>query len=54
MDWTAFRLSVVLALWTLVLLVPFAIWLGRILAYRRFAGRGFIEAGVAQIGRAHV
>jgi len=47
MDWTAFRLSVVLALWTLVLLVPFAIWLGRILAYRRFAGRGFIEATVA-------
>ncbi len=47
MDWTAFRLSVVLALWTLVLLVPFAIWLGRILAYRRFAGRGFIEAAVA-------
>ncbi|MGK7863907.1 molybdate ABC transporter permease subunit [Falsiroseomonas sp. E2-1-a4] len=47
MDWTAFRLSVVLALWTLVLLVPFAIWLGRILAYRRFAGRGFVEAAVA-------
>ena len=47
MDWTAFRLSIVLALWTLVLLVPFAIWLGRIMAYRRFSGRGFIEAGVA-------
>ncbi|MDO9499637.1 molybdate ABC transporter permease subunit [Falsiroseomonas sp.] len=47
MDWTAFRLSVVLALWTLVLLVPFAIWLGRVLAYRRFPGRGFVEAAVA-------
>jgi molybdate transport system permease protein len=47
MDWTAFRLSVVLAFWTLVLLVPFAIWLGRVLAYRRFPGRGFIEAAVA-------
>lgn len=47
MDWTAFRLSVVLALWTLVLLIPFAIWLGRVLAYRRFPGRGFIEAAVA-------
>ena len=47
MDWTAFRLSVVLALWTLVLLVPFSIWLGRVLAYRRFPGRGFVEAGVA-------
>lgn len=47
MDWAAFRLSVVLALWTLALLVPFSVWLGRVLAYRRFAGRGFIEAGVA-------
>jgi molybdate transport system permease protein len=46
-DWTAFRLSVVLALWTLVLLVPCAIWLGRVLAFRRFAGRGFVEAAVA-------
>lgn len=47
MDWTAFRLSVALALWTLVLLVPSAIWLGRVLAYRRFPGRGFVEAAVA-------
>jgi molybdate transport system permease protein len=46
-DWTAFRLSVVLAFWTLVLLVPFSIWLGRVLAYRRFPGRGFLEAAVA-------
>jgi molybdate transport system permease protein len=46
-DWTAFRLSVALALWTLVLLVPSAIWLGRVLAYRRFPGRGFVEAAVA-------
>ncbi|WP_372618390.1 molybdate ABC transporter permease subunit [Falsiroseomonas sp.] len=47
MDWTAFRLSVELALWTLALLLPLAIWLGRLLAHRRFPGRGFIEAAVA-------
>jgi molybdate transport system permease protein len=47
MDWTAFRLSVELALWTLALLLPLAIWLGRLLAHRRFRGRGFIEAAVA-------
>jgi len=47
MDWTAFRLSAALGLWTLVLLLPFAVWLGRLIAQRRFAGRGFVEAAVA-------
>lgn len=47
MDWTAFRLSLELGAWTLVLLLPFAIWLGRLLAHRSFPGRGFIEALVA-------
>ena len=47
MDWTAFRLSVELALWTLAILLPVSVWLGRILAYRRFRGRGFVEAAVA-------
>jgi molybdate transport system permease protein len=47
MDWTAFRLSAALGFWTLVLLLPFAIWLGRLIAHRRFAGRGFVEAAVA-------
>ncbi|HYF06919.1 MAG TPA: molybdate ABC transporter permease subunit [Acetobacteraceae bacterium] len=47
MDWTAFRLSVALGIGTLVLLVPFAVWLGRALAVRRVPGRGFIEALVA-------
>lgn len=47
MDWTAFRLSVELGFWTLVILLPFAVWLGRVLAYRRFPGRGFVEAAVA-------
>ncbi|MCS6933439.1 MAG: molybdate ABC transporter permease subunit [Acetobacteraceae bacterium] len=47
MDWTAFRLSVELGLWTLALLLPVSIWLGRVLAFRRFPGRGFLEAAVA-------
>lgn len=47
MDWTAFRLSVALALWTLAVLLPLSVWLGRVLAYRRFPGRGFVEAAVA-------
>jgi molybdate transport system permease protein len=46
-DWTAFRLSVVLGLWTLVLLLPVSVWLGRRLAQRRFPGRGFVEALIA-------
>jgi molybdate transport system permease protein len=46
-DWTAFRLSLLLGLWTLVVLLPGSIWLGRRLAQRRFLGRGFIEALVA-------
>lgn len=47
MDWSAFRLSVELGLATLVLLLPVSVWLARVLAYRRFRGRGFIEAAVA-------
>ena len=47
MDWAAFRLSVELGLWTLALLLPLSVWLGRVLATRRFPGRGFVEAAVA-------
>ena len=47
MDWVAFRLSVELGLATLALLMPLSVWLGRALAYRRFPGRGFVEAAVA-------
>ncbi|MCX8133501.1 MAG: molybdate ABC transporter permease subunit [Roseococcus sp.] len=47
MDWAAFRLSVELGLWTLVLLLPLALWLGRLLAHRRFPGHGFVTAAVA-------
>ena len=47
MDWAALRLSVALALWTLAVLLPLAMWLGRLLAHRRIPGRGFVEAIVA-------
>ena len=49
MDWTAFALSVRLAIWTLVLLLPFALWLGRVLAWGRFRGKGLVEAMVARV-----
>ena len=47
MDWPALRLSLWLGLSTVVILLPFALWLGRQLALRRFRGRGVIEAAVA-------
>lgn len=47
MDWTAFALSVRLAIWTLVLLLPFALWLSRVLAWGRFRTKGLVEAVVA-------
>lgn len=47
MDWTAFWLSLQLAAYTVVLLLPIGIALGRLLAYREFAGKGAAEAFVA-------
>jgi molybdate transport system permease protein len=47
LNWTALRLSIELALWTCIILVPVALLVGRWLAYTRFRGRGFIEAAVA-------
>ena len=44
MDWTALWLSLRLAGWTVVILLPVAVILGRALAYRRFRGKGLIEA----------
>lgn len=46
-DWTALRLSLLLGVATLFLLLPPAAWLGRVLAYRRFPGRGLAEVLVA-------
>ncbi len=47
MDWTALRLSLELGAWTLALLLPFGIWLGRCLAYSSFRGKSVLEAAVA-------
>jgi len=44
MDWTALWLSLRLAGWTVVLLFPVAVLAGRSLAYRRFGGKGLVEA----------
>jgi molybdate transport system permease protein len=47
MDWTAFALSLRLAGFTVVLLLPLGILAGRWLAYRDFHGKGIVEALVA-------
>ena len=47
MDWTALWLSLRLAVLTVLFLLPVGIAVGRLLAYRDFAGKGFAEAAVA-------
>jgi len=47
MDWTALWLSLQLSIITVLLLLPVGIYFGRLLAYREFAGKGFVEAIVA-------
>ena len=47
MDWTALWLSLRLSIITILLLLPVGIYFGRLLAYREFAGKGFVEAIVA-------
>jgi molybdate transport system permease protein len=44
LDWTALALSLRLAFWTVVLLLPIGIVMGRLLAYRSFRGKGLVEA----------
>jgi molybdate transport system permease protein len=46
-DWAAFLLSLRLAGWTTAILLPLALLAGRGLAWRRFAGKSFVEALVA-------
>lgn len=43
MDWQAVSLSVRLALTTVVILIPFAFFTGRWLAFSRFPGKGWVE-----------
>ena len=44
MDWTALGVSLRLGVGTIVVLLPFGIWLGRLLAVRRFRGKLLVEA----------
>ena len=44
MDWTALRLSLALAAWTLAILVPLGIVAGRWLANTRSRSRPWLEA----------
>ncbi len=46
MDWLALALSVKLAAATLLVLFPVGIWLGRLLAWRRFRGKAILEAAL--------
>ena len=47
MDWAALRLSLILSGWTLVVLLPLGILLGRWLAWRSFRGKSLVEAALA-------
>ncbi len=44
MDWEALFLSLRLAAWTVAILLPVSILVGRFLAYRQFRGKGLVEA----------
>ncbi len=44
MDWTALDLSLRLAAWTVAILLPVSILLGRFLAFRQFRGKALVEA----------
>lgn len=44
MDWTALWLSLRLAAWTVLILLPVAVLMGRFLAYRQFRAKGLVEA----------
>ena len=47
MEWSAFSVSLWLAVGTLVVLLPFGVWLGHALAVRPFRGARVVEALVA-------
>ncbi|WP_411288519.1 molybdate ABC transporter permease subunit [Phenylobacterium sp.] len=47
MDWEAFRVSLKLATWTALVLLPLGLILARTLAFRRVPAKGLIEALVA-------
>ena len=47
MDWAALWLSLQLAAWTVVILLPISVFAGRYLAYAHFRGKGVAEALLA-------
>lgn len=47
MDWPAIELSVMLAAWTIAVLVPVGVLFGRWLAVARFRGKSLLEAMLA-------
>lgn len=47
MDWTALKLSLELALWTMLILLPVGIVLGRLLAWREFPFKPWLEGLLA-------
>ena len=47
MDWAALRLSLELAAWTMAVLLPVGIGLGRWLAWGRFRGKAWVEGLLA-------
>ena len=47
MDWSAFLVSLRLALWTVALLIPLALVIARFLAWHRFPGRLVLESLIA-------
>ena len=44
MDWSALGVSLRLGAGTLIILAPWGIWLGRLLAFRQFRGKLLVEA----------
>lgn len=47
MDWTALKLSLQLAAWTVLILLPLGIWGGHALAAYHFRGKAWVEALLA-------
>ncbi len=47
MDWEALKLSLRLAGWTILVLLPMGIVLGRVLAWQHFRGKALVEALLA-------
>lgn len=47
MDWSALAISLQLAAWTTIVLIPLGIAVARVIAWQRFAAKGFVEALIA-------